>query len=114
MNKATSRDRLEVLTNVAVLLVAVCLLAVLALNYLGVQKPAPRLVEGLQKGQQLPAIPGVDYPDATAEAVAGLAMDQQTAQVIRRPRLLRQLRPVKYIHPSLRATVVAPATPSNG
>lgn len=73
MNKAAARNHLEVLTNVAVLLVAVCLLAVLALNYLGGQKPAPRIVEGLQKGQQLPTIPGVDYPDATSTLLIAMS-----------------------------------------
>lgn len=66
MNKASARDRLEVLTNVAVLLVAVSILVVLALNYVGGQKPTPRIVEGLQKGQQLPAISGVDYTGAAS------------------------------------------------
>lgn len=61
MNKAQAKGHLEVLTNVMVLVAAVSIIAVLALNYFGGRKPAPRIVEGLQKGQQLPAISGIDY-----------------------------------------------------
>lgn len=73
MSKANTRERLEFLTNLMVLLVAVSILLVLALNYIGGQKPVPRIVEGLQKGQQLPAISGLDYSGATSTLLIAIS-----------------------------------------
>jgi len=61
MNKGQARERLEILTNVAVLLVAVSILAIIALNYIGGQRPTPQIIEGLQRGQQFPMVSGIDY-----------------------------------------------------
>src|SRR5260370_42327961 len=61
MNYARLRTYLEVATNVAVLLVAVVLLSFFVINRFS-QPKANRVVgDGLQKGQQVPSVAGIDY-----------------------------------------------------
>lgn len=52
------RNRLEVATNVAVLLVALAVLSTFAINYF---KQGPRVQHGLQSGSTLPALPNLSY-----------------------------------------------------
>ncbi|MCA1565231.1 MAG: thioredoxin fold domain-containing protein [Acidobacteria bacterium] len=75
MNKTQAKEHLEVLTNLAVLLAAVSILAVLTLNYFGGRKPVPQIVEGLQKGQQFPAIPGVDYRGSASTLLVAMSTE---------------------------------------
>jgi hypothetical protein len=54
------RNYLEVGTNVAVLLVAMTILSTFALSFIQ-RKPTPVVSKGIEKGQHLPAIPGISY-----------------------------------------------------
>ena len=53
-------SRLEVATNVAVLLAAVVVLATFARSYFA-EHPKPQLEVGIQKGQAFAPVPGIDY-----------------------------------------------------
>jgi hypothetical protein len=63
------RNYLEVATNAAVLLVAVLILSAFALSYFSGRNsgrtatdgPSRTVTEGLQRGQQIPSIGGIDY-----------------------------------------------------
>lgn len=63
MEKSKLRSYLEVATNVAVLLAATAVLASLAAIYF---KPAsrPQLRPGIQKGEALADLPGVNFGDS--------------------------------------------------
>jgi len=107
MNKAKAKERLEILTNIAVLLVAVAILAVLALNYIGGQKPVPRIVEGLQQGQQFPTISGVAYTGAASTLL--IAMSTKCAYCTQSIPFYNQLADMKINgKTSLRAIAIFP------
>jgi len=55
------RKSLEIATNLALLIVAVCILAVIVTGYYKRRVAVPQLQAGLQKGDRLPPIPNVDY-----------------------------------------------------
>jgi hypothetical protein len=63
MDEARLKSRLEVATNVAVLLVAAVVLATFARAYFGSQ-PMPQLQAGFERGQTFAQVPGVGYDNS--------------------------------------------------
>jgi thioredoxin-related protein len=61
MEHSKLKSYLEVATNVAILLVAGLLLSSFAVKYFYRDRPAPRLIGGLEKGQQIPQVAGINY-----------------------------------------------------
>ena len=70
MEQSKVKNALEIATNIAVLLVAVTVLTVFALNFY--TKPQPQLRQGLQRGDTIPQLQGLNYRDASQTLLIAL------------------------------------------
>ena len=105
MNASKLKSSLEIVTNVAVLLVAASILFILADGFLGKYR-APSLRPGLTRGEALPALPGFEYGGAPKTLI--LALDTRCRYCAYSLPFYKELIEARRANPGARLVAVFP------